>query len=349
MPYIARLHRTRIAESARLLLPLALTAVMLAGCAGGSSDEIGATADGDGDQLTLVSAATTESGFRAVIKAYQQTDAGKDQRVAGTYGPSGDQSRKVVDGLKGDIASFSVEPDMARLVDADLVDPSWDEGAGAGVPFGSVVTLVVREGNPLGIADWDDLLAPDVEVITPDPRSSGSAMWNMLAPYAAKSVDGADREAGLDFVRKLVRGHVSARPSSARAATDLFLQGSGDVLISYENEAIFLERGEAAVEHVTPEDTIRIDYPFAVLAQTQHPDEARAFTSFLYSTKAQRIWAEQGFRPADPAVAREFAAELPEPARLHTVAELGGWVDVYRELFDRDNGAITKIYADATR
>lgn len=349
MSHQNRHHRTSMGGSARLLLPLALAALLLAGCAGGSSDEVGGQSDGDGDQLTLVSAATAESGFQAVIKAYRQTEAGEDQNIAGTYGPSGDQSRKVVSGLEADIASFSVEPDMARLVDEELVDPSWDEGADGGVPFGSIVTLVVREGNPLGVTGWDDLLAPGVEVITPDPRSSGSAMWNMLAPYAAKSADGADREAGLGYVRDLVQEHVSARPSSARAATDLFLQGSGDVLISYENEAVFMERGGAAVEHVIPEATIRIEYPFAVLKQTRSPDQARAFATFLYSAQAQRIWAEQGFRPVDPAIAREFAAKLPEPPRLHTVADLGGWAKVYPDLFDRDTGEITKIYADATR
>lgn len=331
-------------------MPLALAVVLLAGCAGGSSDEVGgASGRGDGDQLTLVSAATPEPGFQAVIEAYRKTEAGKDQRITGTYGPSGDQSRKVVSGLKADLASFSVEPDMTRLVDADLVDKSWNEGADGGVPFGSVVTLVVREGNPLGITGWDDLLKPGVQVITPDPRSSGSAMWNMLAPYAVKSNNGVDREAGLAYVRELVQGHVTARPSSARAATDLFLQGSGDVLISYENEAIFMERGGAAVEHVVPDATIRIDNPFAVLTQTQHPDQARAFTSFLYSTQAQRIWAEQGFRPVDPAVALEFADELPAPQKLYTVADLGGWAQIYPDLFDRKTGEITNIYAEATR
>ncbi|WP_024793285.1 extracellular solute-binding protein [Tomitella biformata] len=347
MPY-----RTRIRGSARILLPLALTAALLASCAGGSSDEIGGGgggADDSGNQLTLVAAATPELGFQAVIKAYQQTEQGKDQRFGATYGPSGDQSRKVVSGLKADLASFSVEPDMTRLVDADLVDPSWDQGADRGVPFGSVVVLAVRKGNPLGITGWDDLLKPGVEVITPDPRSSGSAMWNMLAPYAAKSDGGADKEAGLSFVQDLVQGHVTARPSSGRAATDLFLQGSGDVLISYENEAIFMERGGADVEHVVPDDTMRIDNPFAVLSQSPHPEDARAFTTFLYSAEAQRIWAEQGFRPVDPAVAQEFAAELPAPARLRTVDDLGGWAMIYPELFDKNTGEITKIYAEATR
>lgn len=343
-------YRTRIRGSAKALLPLALAAILVAGCAGGSSDEIGGGGGGgSSEQLTLVSAATPEPGFQAVIKAYQQTAEGKDQRFATTYGPSGDQSRKVVSGLKADLASFSVEPDMTRLVDADLVDPSWDQGAGGGVPFSSVVTLVVRKGNPLGITSWDDLLKPGVQVITPDPRSSGSAMWNMLAPYAAKSGDGADKQAGLDYVRELVQGHVTARPSSGRAATDLFLQGSGDVLISYENEALFMERGGADVEHVIPAETILIENPFAVLAQTGRPEQARAFTTFLYSTQAQRIWAEQGFRPVDPAVAREFAAELPAPQILHTVEGLGGWATLYPELFDKNTGAITKIYAEATR
>src|SRR5699024_1836947 len=123
----------------------------------------------------------------AVIDGFRNSTAGADLTVTGSYGPSAEQSRKVARGMPSDVVSFSARPDMQRLVDAGAVDSTWDAGAGAGVPFGSVVALVVRPGNPLGIHGWDDLLRTDVKVVTPDPRTSGSAMWNMLAPYAAKS------------------------------------------------------------------------------------------------------------------------------------------------------------------
>lgn len=330
---------------------IALTMLVLASaCAGGSSDKVGGgSGDAGRTELVLAAAATAGPGFDSVIEGFRDSEAGADWTVTGSYGASGDQSRKVAQGMPVDVMSFSVQPDMERVVDAGVVDSTWDDGATRGVPFGSVVALVVREGNPLGIHGWDDLLRTGVDVVTPDPRSSGSAMWNMLAPYAAKSDGGRDEQAGLDYIRALVSEHVTARPSSARAATDLFLQGSGDVLISYENEAIQAERDGADVEHVVPQQNIRIDEPFAVSARSGHSDGARAFMNYLYSTDGQRRFSRSGFRPVDPGVAAEFADEFPQPERLYTTSDLGGWPTLYPELFEGDSGVITAIYADATR
>src|SRR5690606_5406650 len=188
-------------------------------------------------------------------------------------------------------------------------------GEHRGIPFGSVVTIVVRKGNPLGIRTWDDLLADGVEVVTPNPFSSGSAKWNLLAPYADKSDGGKDPEAGLAFVERLIRDHVKVQPRSGREATEMFLQGTGDVLLSYENEAIFIERGGEDVEHVTPPVTFKIENPVAVLKTSRRPEAARAFVDFLFTPAAQRLWAQAGFRPVDETVAREFADEYPEPKR----------------------------------
>ncbi len=347
-------HRPRRPRrAARCAAVAAVAALVLTACAGGSTDEVGAprgAADGR-TELVLVAAATTQPGFDAVIEGFEGTEEGSGYTVNGSYGPSGDQSRKAARGMPADLLSFSVAPDMTRVVDAGVVDGTWDEDATGGVPFGSVVALVVRAGNPLGIHDWDDLLKPGVRVVTPDPRSSGSAMWNMLAPYAAKSDGGRDPDAGLEYVRRLVSDHVEARPASARAATDLFLQGSGDVLISYENEALQIERThpDAGVEHVIPDGNIRIDSPFAVSARSVHAAGARAFAAYLYSPDGQRAWARAGFRPVDPGVAREFAPRFPAPAHLYTVDDLGGWDELYPRLFAGDDGAITEIYAEATR
>ena len=202
------------------------------------------------------------------------TPEGKGVAVTTSYGASGDQSRAVVDGKPADIVNFSVEPDVTRLVKADKVAKDWNADATKGIPFGSVVTLVVRKGNPKNIKDWDDLLQPGVEVVTPSPLSSGSAKWNLLAPYAAKSDGGKNPQAGLDFVNKLVTEHVKTRPGSGREATDVFLQGSGDVLISYENEAINTERQGKPVEHVTPPQTFKIENPVAVVTTSAHLDKA---------------------------------------------------------------------------
>lgn len=328
---------------------LALAAVLIAGCGGGPSDVVGgAEHSGASTTLTLVAYAVPEPGWSKVIPAFYGTEDGADVQVVTSYGASGDQSRGVANGKPADIVNFSVEPDITRLVKAGKVAEDWNADVTKGIPFGSVVTLVVRQGNPKHIKDWDDLLAPGVEVITPSPLSSGSAKWNLLAPYAVKSQGGKDPQAGLDFVDKLVTDHVKLRPGSGREATDVFLQGSGDVLISYENEAIAVERKGKPVEHVNPSQTFKIENPLAVVSSSRHLDTVTAFKNFQYTPVAQRLWAQAGFRPADPGVAAEFREEFPAPDRLWTIADLGGWDVVDTGLFDKESGTITKIYTRVT-
>ncbi|MBU8811152.1 sulfate ABC transporter substrate-binding protein [Mycolicibacterium goodii] len=330
---------------------LAAVGVLAVGCGGGASDVAGG--DGGDDAaadttLTLVAYAVPEPGWSKIIPAFTATEEGKGVAVRTSYGASGDQSRAVVDGKPADIVNFSVEPDITRLVKAGKVAEDWNAGVTKGTPFGSVVSLVVRQGNPKGIKDWDDLLQPGLEVVTPSPLSSGSAKWNLLAPYAAKSNGGQNPDAGIDFVNKLVTEHVKTRPGSGREATDVFLQGTGDVLISYENEAIYVERQGKPVEHVNPPQTFKIENPVAVVNTTAHAEAANALKNFLFTPEGQRIWAEAGFRPVDPAVAEEFTADFPTPEKLWTIDDLGGWDAVDPALFDKDNGTITKIYKQAT-
>jgi sulfate transport system substrate-binding protein len=337
----------------RTAATIAVTASVLAACGGGASDVAG-SGDGKADTtLTLVAYAVPEPGWSKIVPAFAETPEGKGVAVTTSYGASGDQSRAVVDGKPADIVNFSVEPDVTRLVKAGKVSPEWNTDATVGIPFGSVVSLVVRKGNPKNIKDWDDLLAPGVEVVTPSPLSSGSAKWNLLAPYASKSNGGQNQQAGLDFVTALVNDHVKTRPGSGREATDVFLQGSGDVLISYENEAINIERmgaekGDVAVEHVNPPQTFKIENPVAVVTASSHLDKAIALKNFLYTPQGQKIWAQAGFRPVDPAVAADFAKDFPAPQKLWTIADLGGWGAVDTALFDKDNGSITTIYKKAT-
>ena len=191
---------------------LATTATVLAACGGGSSDVAGGGDQGGGAQttLTLIAYAVPEPGWSKIIPAFAATDEGKGVAVTTSYGASGDQSRAVVDGKPADIVNFSVEPDVTRLVKANKVAKDWNADATKGIPFGSVVSLVVRKGNPKNIKDWDDLLQPGLEVVTPSPLSSGSAKWNLLAPYAAKSDGGKNPQAGLDYRRP------SSSPSTSR-------------------------------------------------------------------------------------------------------------------------------------
>jgi sulfate/thiosulfate transport system substrate-binding protein len=333
----------------RPVVALVLTAALVAGCQGGASDVVGgAGLTNAHTSITLVAYSVPEPGWSKVIPAFNAAAEGKSIQVVTSYGASGDQSRGVVDGKPADVVNFSVEPDVTRLVKAGKVSKDWNTDATKGIPFGSVVTFVVRKGNPKNIKDWDDLLRPGVQVITPSPLSSGSAKWNLLAPYAVKSEGGRNSQAGVDFVGKLVREHVRLRPGSGREATDVFVQGSGDVLISYENEAIATERAGKPVEHVNPPQTFKIENTVAVVTSSAHLDAATAFKNFQYTAPAQKVWALAGFRPVDPAVAAEFRDQFPVPAKLWTIADLGGWGTVDPQLFDKSNGSITKIYTQAT-
>jgi sulfate transport system substrate-binding protein len=337
-------------------LAVAILALVVAAC-GGASDEVGSSADnaksaanggGTSAKLSLVAYAVPKVGFDKVIPAFEKTPEGKGITFSQSYGASGDQSRKVESGLPTDVVNFSVEPDITRLVKAGIVDSSWNQDEHKGVPFGSVVTIVTRKGNPKNIRTWDDLLQPGIEVVTPNPFSSGSAKWNLLAPYADKSRGGADPKAGLAYLQKLIGDHIKVQPKSGREATETFLQGTGDVLLSYENEALFAERNGEDVEHHTPDTTFKIENPIAVVNTSEHLEQAKAFVAFQYTPEGQTAWAQAGFRPVDTTVAERFAADFPEPKKLWTVADLGGWSKVNDELFDPDKGSVAKIYDEAT-
>lgn len=338
-----------IARRVALGVALLLSAAVVAACHGGPSDVVGGGGpDNAHTSITLVAYAVPEPGWSAVIPAFNASAEGKGVQVITSYGASADQSRGVVEGKPADLVNFSVEPDISRLVTAGKVAKDWNADATKGIPFGSVVTLVVRAGNPKHITDWEDLLRPGIEVITPSPLSSGSAKWNLLAPYAVKSGGGRNNQEGIDFVTRLVNEHVKLRPGSGREATDVFVEGSGDVLISYENEAIATERSGKAVEHLTPSQTFKIENPLAVVTTSRDLGAATAFKNFQYTAPAQKLWAQAGFRPVDPAVAADFRDVFPPPAKLWTIADLGGWDAVDPQLFDKATGSITKIYMQAT-
>ncbi|OBI76034.1 sulfate ABC transporter substrate-binding protein [Mycobacterium asiaticum] len=343
---VRRVPRRR--HSVALALVFGLVGV-LAACRGGPSDVVGGGGLANAKStVTLVAYSVAEPGWSKVIPAFNASEEGNGVQVITSYGASGDQSRGVAEGKPADLVNFSVEPDITRLIKSGKVSKDWNTDATKGIPFGSVVTLVVRKGNPKNIRNWDDLLRPGIDVITPSPLSSGSAKWNLLAPYAVKSEGGRNGQAGIEFVNRLVREHVKMRPGSGREATDVFVQGSGDVLISYENEAIAAEHAGKPVEHVTPPQTFKIENPMAVIVTGTHLAAATAFKNFQYTAAAQRLWAEAGFRPVDPSVAAAFRGQFPVPAKLWTIADLGGWATVDPQLFDKSGGSITKIYTQAT-
>ena len=333
------------------LVAVLLAAVLLTACGAGASDEPGGPDISSGSRhINLVAYAAPKPGFDLIIPGFRETPEGHDIGFSVSYGASGDQSRKVARGLPADVVNLSLVPDITRLVKAGVVDEDWQEQApNHSVPFGSVVVLVVREGNPKDIQDWDDLLKPGISVVTPNPGSSGSAKWNLLAPYAAKSDGGSNPDAGLDYLRTLIRDHIRIQPKSAREATTAFEQGQGDVLITYENEAIMLERhnDEAAanqrISYVIPPQTFKIENPVAVVNTSTDIEAARTFVDWLFTPDAQRLWADAGFRPVDDTVLAEYRSLFPEPEHEYTAADLGGWKAIDQQLFG-PSGAITKIY-----
>jgi sulfate transport system substrate-binding protein len=312
-----------------LTLPL-LAALVAAGC-GGASDTNDATAAGStsgGQQLSLVAYSTPEVVYDQVIPQFEKTAAGKGVSFKTSYGPSGDQSRAVEAGQKADVVAFSLEPDLDRLVKAGLVSQS----AQSKWVSTSVVTFVVRKGNPKHIKTWDDLLKPGVQVVTPNPFSSGAAKWNLMAAVGAK---------GLPYVRELITKHVKVQPKSGREALQTFTSGTGDVLISYENEAITAQKKGQSVDYVIPDQTIKIENPIAVTSKA--PGAAKAFVDYALSAPAQKVFASWGYRPVDPAVLAANKAKFPTPSGLFTIAKFGGWSKVNDAYFDPNKGSIAKI------
>jgi sulfate/thiosulfate-binding protein len=309
---------------------LAASLGLLAGCGSGA---------GGGKQLRLVAYSTPQAAFAALIPAFQATTAGRGITFSQSYGASGDQSRAVLAGLPADVVDLSLEPDVTKLVAAGLVPAAWNQNATHGFVTDSVAVFIVRKGNPKHLASWDDLVKPGVQVLTPNPFSSGSARWNVMAAYGAELKEGKTPAQAQAYLGTLFH-HVVSQDTSARNATQTFLAGKGDVLIGYENEALADEKKGAAVAHVVPSDTILIQNPIAVLAKG-NASVARAFVAYLLSPAGQGIWASKGYRPV---VAGAAGASLfPTPPGLFTIDSLGGWAKVTKQFFDPTAGIVTKI------
>ena len=335
--YIGSSGRRAALAAAGLVSALALTACASTAAPSGNS----AAAAGEGVTLSLVAYSTPQAAYEKIITAFQQTDAGRNVTFTQSYGASGDQSRAVAAGLPTDFVMFSLETDMTRLVDAGLVDASWNSDEHQGMVTDSVVALITRKDNPKGIKDWPDLLAKDVEVITPNPFSSGGARWNIMAAYGAQIEGGATEAEAKAFLADML-GNVPVQDDSARAALQTFSGGKGDVLIGYENEAIFAQQNGQDLEYLVPDSTLLIENPAAITSTTKHPKEAQAFLDFVRGEEAQKIFAENGYRPVAEG-ADTAGQDFPEPSGLFTIADLGGWPDVTTTFFDPEKGIVTEI------
>src|SRR5215207_1006538 len=329
---------------------LALAALVAAGC-GGAEDTKGgssASASGGGSKatLSLVAYSTPQVVYDEIIPAFKKTPDGSGIGFKTSFGASGEQSRAVEAGQKADVVSFSVEPDVTRLVEAGLVADDWKAANGHnGLVTTSVVSFIVRKGNPKNIRTWDDLLKPGIKVLTPNPFTSGAAKWNLLAGYGATSDGGKNPDAGLDYVRELITEHVEVQDKSGREALQNFIGGNGDVLLSYEYEAITANKKGEELDYVIPDDTIKIDIDIAVTEKAA--GQAQTFVDYVLSEPAQEKFADWGYRPVNEAVLEANKSKFPDPSGLFTIDDLGGWSKVNSELFDPEKGSIAKIEEDA--
>ncbi len=336
--------RTTRRRGVKVGLPAALLALLLAvfaaGCGGGDSTT-GSSDSSGGGELSVVGYSTPEAVYTEDLEpAFEESSKGEGVSFSNSFGASGDQSRAVVAGQPASVVHFAQGGDMERLVEeGELVAKDWNKQPYNGIAQNSVVVLTVRAGNPEGIESFEDVLTKDVDVVTPNPFSSGAARWNIMAVYGSEINAGKSEDEALAAVKTLLEKAV-AQPGSARDALSAFTQGQGDVLLGYENEAIKAEEEGEDIEYVIPPSTIQIETPIAVTKAAPEP-AAQDFLDFIWSDEGQEIWAENGYRPVNPKLVDE--KQFPTPADLFTISQFGGWSKVNDEFFDDETGSVAEI------
>ena len=328
-----------------------LIALIVTGCGGGGSSSRSGADTGEessggssgGAKLSVVGYSTPESVYAETLEpAFEKSPQGNGVSFSNSFGASGDQSRAVAAGQPASVVHFSTGSDMERLVEeGEIVSKDWSKGEYEGIATTSVVVILVEKGNPLGIKSFKDLEEnEDAEVITPNPFSSGSARWNIMAVYGSAIEEGASEDEALEAV-KTVLEKTTAQPGSGRDAFSAFSQGEGNVLLTYENEAIKAEKEGEDVEYVIPPYTIEIETPIAVTKEAPEP-AAKEFLEWMWSDEGQELWAENGYRPVNKKLVD--AKQFPEPEKgLFQIAKFGGWAKVKDQFFDEEEGSVAKI------
>ena len=337
----------------RVFLSAALgLAVTLAGCSGGDS----ALKGGKPVELTNVSYDPTRELYEAINPAfasYWLEKTGQSVTFKMSHGGSGKQSRAIIDGLEADVATLALAYDVdaiadkGKLLPADWIKALPDNSA----PYTSTIVFLVRKGNPKAIKDWGDLVKPGIEVITPNPKTSGGARWNFLAAWAYGRKAGGSDAAAQDFVKKLYT-HVPVLDSGARGSTTTFVErGIGDVLLAWENEAFLAQKelGKDKVEIVIPSISVLAEPSVAVIAENAKKhgtsEVAKAYLEYLYTPEAQVAIARNFYRPRDPEVAAKFKDQFPAINLVTVDKDFGGWGKAQKEFFD-DGGVFDRIYSD---
>jgi len=297
-----------------------------------------------GVTLSLVAYSTPRDAYSTLIPAFQKTPDGDGVSFTQSYGASGDQARAIIAGLKADVVELSLAPDMDQLAQAGIVDPKWKKQSYKGMVTNSVVVFVVRNGNPKHIKSWNDLIRPGVQVVTPNPFQSGGARWNIMAAYGAWRKQGkTDRQAQANLL-KLFK-NVVAQDKSARDSVNTFLAGRGDVLLSYENEALGGEKKGQNLPFIVPKSTILIENPIAVTKTSANKDKANQFLRFLRTPAAQQVFADWGYRPVVPSVLAKNRKKFPVRPGQFTIDQLGlgGWDKVQKRFFDPKSSIMSRI------
>ena len=326
-----------------LLTVLALLASLLAiGCGDDSNDSSGGGGASGGETLDVVGYSTPESVYTDALEpGFQESPKGEGVGFSNSFGASGDQRRAVEAGQPASVVHFAQGGDMIALEEAGKVAPDWDQNKYKGIGQESVVVITTRGGNPEGIKSFDDLLTKDVDIITPNPLSSGGARWNIMAVYGSQLHEGKSADQALDAVRTVLEKTV-VQPGSARDALAAFTQGEGDVLLSYENEAIKAQDEGEDVDYVIPPSTIRIQTPIAVTKDA--PAAAQDFLDYIWSDEGQQTWSDNGYRPVNQKLLDQ--KKFPVPEDLFSIDEFGGWEKVTDEFFDESTGKVAEINKD---
>jgi sulfate/thiosulfate transport system substrate-binding protein len=304
----------------------------------------GASAARSSTNLSLIAYSTPKSVMGKIVQAWQKTGDGEGVSFSQSYGASTDQARAVANGLKADLVFLSTGTDVNLLVDAGIVDANWSKQSYNGIAADTVVVFAVRNGNPKHIKGWNDLTKKGVEVLTPNPFSSGSAKWNILAAYGAQRRLGKTDKQATAYVKELFK-HVVSQDTSGRNATNTFLAGKGDVLITYESEAINSRLNGQDIQYVIPRQSMLIELPIAVTKTTSNKDTVNKFIRYVKGDTAQDLFGQYGFRPVNKAVAKKYASKYPTRPGIFKVGDkmFGGWRKADKLWFDPNKGRMVGI------
>lgn len=361
--------------SKKLLFMLAIlsAAVLLAACGGASTNNqttaatVAATTAPSGSEagkgqvkLVLGAYTTPREAYGELIPIFQKQwkeKTGQDVVFEESYLGSGAQSRAIVEGFEADIAALSLQADIDRIEKAKLITHDWRSGSTKGMVSDSIAVIGVRKGNPEGIKDWADLAKPGLEVLTPNPKTSGGAMWNILALYGAamrghvEGVPEGDEAAAQKFLVDVLN-NVTVLDKGARESITNYEKGVGDAIITYENEVLVGRKGGQDYDYIIPKSTLLIENPVAVVDAyaDKHGTRAaaEAFVNFLFTPEAQQVFAKYGLRSVDPEVAKATAAQYPAVEDLFTIQQFGGWSEATPKFFG-DDGVYSKAVSQVQR